>query len=99
MRVSKTRLRQIIKEEILREQTEGEPVTNEKVTATEFVAAMKGDLTQIMKVVPDGFNDELMNAFRALVAASKYDQAAFKTSVKFVLAKTMNAVEKSESAS
>ena len=97
MRITKRQLRQIIKEEIFRE--EEEAAQPEKISAGEFVAALKGDLTQMMKVVPDAFNDELMAALKALVAASKYDASAFKKSVEIVLDRTASAVEKAESAS
>jgi len=71
---------------------------DEKMTSSEFVAAMKGDITGMMKVVPDAMNDELMGAIKALVAASKFDSSAFKTVVGLIMDKTVKAQEKAAKA-
>ena len=64
------------------------------MSSSEFVAAMKGDIAGMMKVVPDAMNDELMGAIKALVAASKFGTSAFKTVVGLVMDKTAKAQEK-----
>lgn len=71
---------------------------DDKMSAGDFMKAMKGGLTDMMKVVPDDKNDELMNAIKALVAASKYDASTFKTVVALVMDKTAGAQEKAEGA-
>lgn len=91
IKISKSQLKSIIKEEasrLLREEEE------EKISAGDFVKAMKEDLPTMMKLVPDAMNDDLMNAIRALVAASKYDASAFKAAIAIVMTKTENAQEK-----
>ena len=72
---------------------------DDKMSSGDFVKAMKGDLTDMMKLVPDAMNDELMGAIKALVAASKFDSSAFKTIIGLVMDKTANAQEKAEKAS
>lgn len=71
---------------------------DDKMSSSEFVAAMKGDIAGMMKVVPDALNDELMGALKALVAASKFDTSAFKTVVGLVMDKTAKAQEKATAA-
>tara|TARA_Y100001970_G_scaffold288959_1_gene417863 strand:+ start:4549 stop:5337 length:789 start_codon:yes stop_codon:yes gene_type:complete len=67
---------------------------DDKMSSSEFVAAMKGDIAGMMKIVPDAMNDELMGAIKALVAASKFDTSAFKTVIGLVMDKTAKAQEK-----
>jgi|TARA_B110000467_G_C18325122_1_gene488354 hypothetical protein len=91
MKITKRQLQIIIKEataNVIKEQDE------EKISSTDFVKAMKEDLPSMMKLVPDAMNDELMNAIRALVAASKYDTSAFKAAIGIVMSKTEKAQEK-----
>ena len=72
---------------------------DEKMSSGDFMKAMKGGLTDMMKVVPDDKNDELMNAIKALGAASKFDASSFKTVVSLIMDKTAAAQKKAEGAS
>lgn len=71
---------------------------DDKMSSSDFVSAMKGDIAGMMKVVPDAMNDELMGAIKALVAASKFDSSSFKTVVGLIMDKTAKAQEKAEKA-
>jgi len=81
-----------VQEARLREQDD------EKMSSSDFVKAMKGDLSDMMKAVPDAMNDELMGAIKALVAASKFDTSSFKTVIGLIMDKTAKAQEKAEKA-
>ena len=70
----------------------------DKMSSSDFVSAMKGDIAGMMKIVPDAMNDELMGAIKALVAASKFDTSSFKTVVGLIMDKTAKAQEKAEKA-
>ena len=81
-----------VQEARLREQDD------EKMSSSDFVKAMKGDLSDMMKAVPDAMNDELMGAIKALVTASKFDTSSFKTVIGLIMDKTAKAQEKAEKA-
>ena len=87
MKITKQQLRRIIKEELMKEESED-------ISSSDLVKGLKTGAADIAAGMPQQLNDDLATAIKSLSAMAKFDKSKFEKISKLIADYAVNALEK-----